>query len=145
EVASSVQATLRHPDRIETVERIEGVAKRWWDDVLRPGASVTPEDAVAFARFFSAVGVFHKYKPYGVKIASPFGYSLFDLYDGQGFSFQVHIEPKYEGFHILRARSRSLIYVSSVPEWDAAGEQWAHAVCTGQDRPDPAAVWRPEA
>ena len=36
EVAASVRATLNRPDRIETVERIEGVVKRWWDDVLRP-------------------------------------------------------------------------------------------------------------
>jgi hypothetical protein len=143
EVASSVKATLGRPDRIVTVERIEGVAKRWWDDVLKPGATVTPDDAVAFARFFSTVGFFYKYKPYGVKIASPFGYSLFDLYDGQGFSFQVHIEPKYEAFHILRTKPKSLIYVSSVPEWNAAGEQWAHGVWAGQELPDPAAVWRP--
>ena len=80
-----------------------------------------------------------------MKIASPFGYSLFDLHDGQGFSFQVHIEPKYEAFHILRTKPRSLIYVGSVPEWDAVGEPWARGVWAGEDLPDPAAVWRPAA
>src|SRR5262245_1702283 len=143
EVAASVRATLARPDRIETVERIEGVAKRWWDDVLRPGASVTTDEAVLFARFFATVGFFHKYKPYGVKIASPFGYSLFDLHDGEGFSFQVHIEPKYEAFHILRTKTRSLIYVGSVPEWNAVGDRWARGMWAGEDVPDPVAVWRP--
>ena len=143
EVAASVRAALARPDRIETVERIEGVVKRWWDDLLRPGANVTPDEAVQFARFFGTVGFFHKYKPYGVKIASPFGYSLFDLHDGEGFSFQVHIEPKYEAFHILRTKPRSLIYVGSVPEWNAVGEPWARGVRAGEDLPDPVAVWRP--
>jgi hypothetical protein len=143
EVAASVRSALSRPDRIETVERIEGLAKYWWDDLLKPGADVTSDDAVAFARFFSTVGFFHKYKPYGVKIASPFGYSLFDLYERQGFSFQMHVEPKYEGFHILRTKPEALIYVGSVPEWNAVGQRWAHGVWAGQDLPDPPAVWRP--
>jgi hypothetical protein len=143
EVANSVRATLGRPDRIETVERIEGLAKYWWDDILRPGAAVTASDAVLFARFFSTIGFFHKYKPYGVKIASPFGYSLFDLHDGQGFSFQVHVEPKYEAFHILRTKPGSLIYIGPVPEWDAVGGRWARGVWAGLDLPDPPAVWRP--
>jgi hypothetical protein len=143
EVADGVRAALSRPDRIEAVERIEAVTKRWWDDLLRPGAEVATDDAVAFARFFSAVGFFHKYKPYGVKIASPFGYSLFDLYDGQGFSFQVHIEPKYEGFHVLGTKPGSLIYVGTVPEWDTVGHGWARGVRAGEDLPDPPAVWRP--
>jgi hypothetical protein len=145
EVADSVRAAMASPDRIETVERIEGLVKRWWDDLLHPGASVTADDAVRFARFFATVGFFHKYKPYGVKIASPFGYSLFDLHDGEGFSFQVHIEPKYEAFHILRTKPRSLIYVGSVPEWNAVGDPWARGVWAGEDLPDPVAVWRPAA
>jgi hypothetical protein len=144
EVAASVRAALASPDRIDTVERIEGLAKYWWDDLLRPGAEVAAGDAVAFARFFSTVGFFHKYKPYGVKIASPFGYSLFDLHERQGFSFQVHIEPKYEAFHILRTKPGSLIYVGSVPEWEAVGDRWARGLWAGQDLPDPPAVWRPE-
>lgn len=81
--------------------------------------------ARSFADFFHALGFLFKYKPYGVKIASPFGYSIFDLYPGRGFSFQLHSEPKYEAFHILRSRPGSFVYLSSSPEWVESGEKAA--------------------
>jgi hypothetical protein len=68
---------------------------------------------------------------------------LFDLHDGQGFSFQIHVEPKWEAFHILRTKPRSLIYVASIPEWEADGHGWARAYFEDGRAPDPKAVWRP--
>jgi hypothetical protein len=143
EVAGDFRAAVARPDRIETVERIESLAKFLWDDLLTPGAKIDAPTALGFARFFAEVGFFFKYKPYGVKIASPFGYSLFDLFDGQGFSFQIHVEPKWEAFHILRTKDRSLVYVASLPEWQAGGSQWARAFFEHRDPADPPAVWRP--
>lgn len=140
----AIQDSLRTPAQIGVVERIEELAKSLWSDVLTPGAAVGRNDAVGFARFFAGMGFLFKYKPYGVKIASPFGYSLFDLHDGQGFSFQIHLEPKWEAFHILAVKRRSLLYISSVPEWEASGEAWARGLAGTAPMPsDPLQVWHP--
>jgi hypothetical protein len=62
-----------------------------------------------------------------VKIASPFGYSIFDLHDGMGFSFQIHKEPKLEAFHILRSKPSCMLYISDVAEWTQEGLAWAES------------------
>lgn len=141
----TLRLALASPERIDVVERIEALARSLWDDLLTPGAPLAEGDAGSFLRFFRDLGFFYKYKPYGVKIATPFGYSLFDLHDGQGFSFQIHTEPKLEGFHILHAKSDAIVYLSSVPEWHEFGESWARAFFASQSPPDNAAIWRPRA
>ena len=134
---------LARPRAIEVVERVEMLTKSLWADVLHGGA-FDEQAAHDCGAFFSQLGFFFKYKPYGVKIASPFGYSVFDLKDGEGFSFQLHIEPKLEGFHILRAKNRSLIYISSRDEWNDSGADWAKAAMTGAPIDDVPFTWRPE-
>jgi hypothetical protein len=142
--ARTVRLALANPERIEVVEHIEALTRSLWDDLLTPGSQLCSDDAAALLRFFKDLGFFYKYKPYGVKIATPFGYSLFDLHDGQGFSFQIHVEPKLEGFHILHAKSNSVVYLSSVPEWDEFGEPWARAFFASGSPADNAAIWRPK-
>jgi len=135
---------LRTPLPIDQVERIEALAKYLWRDVLAPGSVPAIADALECESFFNRIGFLFKYKPYGVKIASPFGYSLFDLKDGEGFSFQIHLEPKLEAFHILGIKSESLVYISSVQEWEEAGCHWASPAMSGvPGLPDPPFVHRP--
>jgi hypothetical protein len=118
---------LKEPMSISAVESVEQLAKSIFRRQLAEPDRTDVARVHAFARFFHALGFLFKYKPYGVKAASPFGYSIFDLYPGQGFSFQLHLEPKYEAFHILRAHPDSFIYLSTRPEWEASGERAAVA------------------
>lgn len=140
----ALRLALARPERIETVERIEALAHSLWDDLLTPGSTSSATDASAFLAFFRELGFCYKYKPYGVKIATPFGYSLFDLHDGQGFSFQIHVEPKLEGFHILHAKSDAVVYLSTVTEWHDFGEPWARSFFGAGTPADNAAIWRPD-
>lgn len=140
----ALQQALAAPLPIGTVERIELLAKSLWYDLLRPGGPIGGADALKCNEFFSRLGFFYKYKPYGVKIASPFGYSLFDLKDGEGFSFQIHTEPKLEGFHILAPKRQSLLYISSRDEWAQAGADWARRMSYRASGEDPPFVLRPQ-
>lgn len=106
------------------VEDAEAEVLSAWRDVLS-GESTDLDDLEACSAFFSRLGFLFKYKVYGVKVALPFGYSVFDLADGAGFSFQVHEEPKLEGFHVLSPRTRALLYVADRREWEAEGRPWA--------------------
>jgi hypothetical protein len=136
---------LAVPREIPVVERVEELAKALWSDVLRPGGGTGGPAAVACGAFFTRLGFLFKYKPYGVKIASPFGYSLFDLEPERGFSFQLHVEPKLEAFHVLRVKAGALLYISSRDEWGEAGETWAKALASGTAGADAPYVWRPAA
>jgi hypothetical protein len=127
DAVKAFQQALSSPADIAVVEHIEGLMKQLWPDVLCPGGKFDERNAFACSKFFSEVGFLFKYKPYGVKIASPFGYSLFDLKNGQGFSFQMHVEPKLEAFHFLLPKNHSLVYISSREEWLHEGESWARA------------------
>jgi hypothetical protein len=122
---------LAEPMSIEAVERLEGAAKALFRPVLASSRRVPVDLAVAFVEFFHTVGFLFKYKPYGVKVASPFGYSIFDLHDGQGFSFQLHKEPKLEAFHILAGKSESFVYLSTYPEWRREGSRAARRWAEG--------------
>ncbi|WP_392544395.1 hypothetical protein [Oryzobacter telluris] len=115
---------LSRPRPYREVEDAEAELLASWRDVLS-GQCGDLDELEAFSHFFSRLGFLFKYKVYGVKVALPFGYSLFDLVDGEGFSFQVHEEPKLEGFHVLAPRSRSLLYVADRAEWEAEGRAWA--------------------
>lgn len=120
---------LAEPMPIEAVERLEGAAKALFRQVLASPQAAPVAMAAAFVEFFHTVGFLFKYKPYGVKVASPFGYSIFDLHDGHGFSFQLHSQPKLEAFHILGAKTESFVYLSTYPQWategSRAGRRWA--------------------
>jgi hypothetical protein len=119
------------PRPYQQVEDAEAELLRVWRDVLG-GETEDPAALEACALFFSQLGFLFKYKVYGVKVALPFGYSLFDLVDGEGFSFQVHEEPKLEGFHILAPKRDALLYVADRHEWEADGRAWAQ--CSAEER-----------
>jgi hypothetical protein len=127
DLPKSFTEALKDPMPMASVEAIERVAK----SIFRPYLSHLDNEnlaiAHAFANFFHSLGFLFKYKPYGVKAASPFGYSIFDLKIGQGFSFQFHLEPKYEAFHILRSHPGSFLYLSTRPEWVESGASAATA------------------
>jgi hypothetical protein len=113
---------LERPRPIDEVERIERAATDVFRAALAGDGSAGRDLTWAFVDFFLTLGFLFKYKPYGVKIASPFGYSVFDLYSGEGFSFQLHKEPKLEAFSILRVQPNSFVYLSTVEEWERGGE-----------------------
>ena len=89
------------------------------------GISSDPELIRLAIDFFHKMGFLCKYKSYGVKVASPFGYSLFVLEDGKGFSFQLHAARKLEAFHILETAKSSFVYLSSEAEWYESGAREA--------------------
>lgn len=127
-LAQHYAAKLSSPLPIEEVEAIECSLKQAWADRLLT-SRMRARDACAFVDFFRTVGFTYKYKPYGVKISAPFGYSLFDLNPDQGFSFQVHSQPKLEAFHVLAVKPHGFVFVCSQEEWEAGGranvEHWA--------------------
>jgi hypothetical protein len=116
---------LKDPMPLDAVEAVERAAKDLFRQQLAEPDPGDRRAAQAFSGFFHAIGFLFKYKPYGVKAASPFGYSIFDLYPGKGFSFQLHLEPKYEAFHLLRTYPDSFVYLSTSPEWFESGERSA--------------------
>jgi hypothetical protein len=115
-------AILATPQPQETVEAIEVALKRHWRAEL--GASRERETASAFSRAFHRIGFLRKYKSYGIKFSSPFGYSLFTLHDGKGFSVQVHQVAKVEAFHFFRCHEGSYAILSSEHDWHAASAEF---------------------
>src|SRR5690349_13698794 len=125
-LVDTIRRHLARPRPYAEVEDLEGALLSLWRDVLS-GSVEDLGELEACSAFFSRIGFLHKYKTYGVKVALPFGYSLFDLHPGRGFSFQVHEEPKLEGFHVLRAKTGAFLYVADLDEWEAEGRAWAQA------------------
>lgn len=144
-LAAQLAALLSRPCPMEEVEEIEDAIKQLWRSRLgRP--TMDREDAGAFAGFFNKVGFTFKYKPYGVKIASPFGYSLFDLNQNEGFSFQVHTKPKREAFHILKVKEGGFVFLCSRQEWEAGAGDWVRQWARGDQAPGAQPfVWIPVA
>ena len=144
-LAEQFSDVLRVPRPIGQVEAVELLSKLLWDDVLR-GHSSDPELIRAAIAFFHKVGFLYKYKSYGVKVASPFGYSVFVLEDGKGFSFQLHAARKLEAFHILETATSSFVYLSTEAEWHESGalkaQDWAES---GESQPDSFYAYRPSA
>ncbi len=144
-LARAFSEVLRVPRPIDQVEGVELLAKLLWDDVLR-GISSDPELIRLAINFFHEMGLLCKYKSYGVKVASPFGYSLFVLEDGKGFSFQLHAARKLEAFHILETAKSSFVYLSSEAEWYETGAReardWAEK---GRLQPESVCAYRPTA
>ena len=108
---------------IDATEELELVAKRRWQSLLH-ARHVDPEESLAFAQFYAAVGFIRKYKSYGVKFATPFGYSIFDLYQGCGFSVQLHRTAKVEAFHILAVRPGGFVVLCRQDEWEEHGAEF---------------------
>jgi hypothetical protein len=123
----SLRVVLAVPRPIGQVEAAEAWIKRSWAHLGVD--SLDRQSRVRFARFFHKLGVLPKYKSYGVKYAAPFGYSLFDLQDGGGFSIQLHEELKIEAFHVLGVHPCAFILLCTPAEWDRYGrrmiELWA--------------------
>lgn len=119
-VAQHYAEQLSSPLPIDHVEEIEADIKSMWRNRLC-GPRMKARDAKAFVEFFRTIGFTYKYKPYGVKIASPFGYCIFDLKQGQGFSFQIHSKPKLEAFHVLSVKPGGFVFVCSQSEWERDG------------------------
>jgi mannose-6-phosphate isomerase-like protein (cupin superfamily) len=114
--------TLATPQPQETVEAIEVALKRHWSTVLEAGRDEATSQA--FSETFHRLGFLRKYKSYGVKFSSPFGYSIFTLHDGKGFSVQVHTVAKVEAFHIFAAHDTSYAIISSEADWHASSAEF---------------------
>lgn len=136
---------LATPTTIDKVEAVEVMAKQLWSDVLL-GENASIDDVRAAISFFHRIGFLFKYKSYGVKVASPFGYSLFDLKEHAGFSFHRHSPHKSEAFHVLRPSPSGFVYLSTLEEWTTDGrlavESW---VDRGDALPNCRYVYKPGA
>ncbi|MGQ0679205.1 MAG: hypothetical protein ACT4OM_06040 [Actinomycetota bacterium] len=122
-LARELATLLSVPQQMAEVEEIENGIKELWRAGLGRERMSRPQ-ARAFVRFFREIGFTYKYKPYGVKIASPFGYSVFDLNPNQGFSFQVHAKPKREAFVILEVKQGGFVFMCSQQEWGEGALRW---------------------
>lgn len=121
--ASAVDAlhdALSRPLAISATERMEAVVKEAWKPLIE-ARSISPEASLRFSEFFKEVGFLKKYKPYGVKLATPFGYSLFALTPRKGFSVQLHRAAKVEAFHILDVRPSGFVLLCDADEWHERG------------------------
>ena len=114
--------TLATPQPQETVEAIEVALKRHWSTVLDAGRDASASQA--FSQTFHRLGFLRKYKSYGIKFSSPFGYSIFTLHDGKGFSVQVHTVAKVEAFHFFAAHDTSFAILSSEADWHASSAEF---------------------
>jgi quercetin dioxygenase-like cupin family protein len=114
--------TLATPHPQETVEAIEVALKRHWSTVLDAGRDASASQA--FSQTFHRLGFLRKYKSYGIKFSSPFGYSIFTLHDGKGFSVQVHTVAKVEAFHVFAAHDTSYAILSSEADWHASSAEF---------------------
>jgi hypothetical protein len=113
---------LATPQPQETVEAIEAALKRDWRAALDRSSSKTT--ASAFSTAFHRLGFLRKYKSYGIKFSSPFGYSIFTLHDGKGFSVQVHKAAKVEAFHFFRCHDAAYAILASERDWHAASAEF---------------------
>lgn len=125
----SLVAAFATPRPIKQAEALEAWVKGSWS-----ATNVEALDAatrVRFTEFFLRIGFVAKYKSYGVKYAAPFGYALFDLEDGGGFSIQLHETAKVEAFHVIGVQSTAFILLCTPDEWAADGAEmvklWADA------------------
>lgn len=125
--AQELLKRLEHPLPIKEAEEIEAGLKAMWTEQLATGLKAT--EVPQFIQFFAEVGFIPKFKSYGIKYAAPFGYSLFALADGKGFSIQVHEESKVEAFHILAPSANSFMLLGEYSSWQTHGdafiESWA--------------------
>ena len=116
---------LENPLPIKEAEEVEAGLKAMWTQQLTKGLRAT--EVPQFIQFFAEVGFIAKYKSYGVKYAAPFGYSLFVLDDGKGFSVQIHEESKVEAFHILEPAANSFMLLGKFEAWEEHGPNFVQS------------------
>jgi hypothetical protein len=109
---------LSQPMPLRETERIEDVLKTYLRRIFRQRLSL--DDARFLAEWQRDLGFVLKYKSYGVKCATPVGYSIFLQNPGEGFSFQRHVTHKTEIFHILEPLEQALVFLCSSADWEAA-------------------------
>jgi hypothetical protein len=105
----------------ERVEAVELILKRHLKELSL--GTISGADARFVASWYQQIGFVLKYKPYGIKCATPFGYSIFFLEPNQGFSFQRHLVHKTEVFHILQPLEGARVFFSTSEEWDSIYER----------------------
>lgn len=118
---TKLSADLQRPMSLRETERIEEIVKAHLRGLFR--RQVSDEDARFLALWQRDLGFLLKYKSYGIKCATPLGYSVFLLNPGEGFSFQRHVTRKTEVFHILEPLDRALVFLCTSDEWRAVYER----------------------
>lgn len=110
-------SVLRQDLPIVELEKQESVFKQ----VVRGLVETYPNDVdvwMAIAKTQQEIGLLCKYKSYGVKACTPLGYAIFLLNEGEGFSFQNHLDFKVELFHVLRVLPHGYAFIASADEWN---------------------------
>jgi mannose-6-phosphate isomerase-like protein (cupin superfamily) len=111
-----VLAEFLHEDLpIERTERLETLVKLVLRDALN--GPISGEEARSIARFQKELGFMLKYKSYAIKASVPLGYSIFLQKDGEGFSFQRHVEHKLEVFHIVHVKPGGYVFLCDFEDW----------------------------
>jgi hypothetical protein len=142
--AETFTTAFARPMPIERAEALEVLAKAGWAAALA-GAPHDARLAFEFSRFFAGIGFIRKYKSYGTKFAAPFGYSIFALDDGKGFSVQLHRTAKVEAFHILCVKPEAFALLASPAEWETYGEEFVELWQRSQGDPTTSELaFRPE-
>ena len=103
---------------IARTERLEALVKLVLREALN--GPIPGEEARSLARFQKELGFILKYKSYAIKASAPLGYSIFLQKDGEGFSFQRHVEHKLEVFHILSVKPGGYVFLCDFEEWKRA-------------------------
>jgi len=110
-------SVLRQDLPIVELEKHEFVFKQIIRDLVEM-YSGDEDISFAIANIQKEIGLLCKYKSYGVKACTPLGYAIFLLNEGEGFSFQNHLDFKVELFHILKVLPKSYVFISSANDWD---------------------------
>ncbi len=100
---------------IEALESVERPLKRCLRALAAEPGPV--RRAARLARAQRRLGLLVKRKSYTLKLAHPLGYAVFLHEPGRGFSFQRHLEPKAEVFHILRALPGAFAFLCDFATW----------------------------
>lgn len=108
---------LRQDLPIAELEKQESIFKQAVRDLVA-GYPNDPDVWIAIAKTQQEIGLLCKYKSYGVKACTPLGYAIFLLNEGEGFSFQNHLDFKVELFHVLRALPHGYVFIASADEWN---------------------------
>lgn len=106
---------LRRDLPIDQAERLEMLLKLLLRSIMRD--QLSGAEARQITRFQMELGFILKYKSYGIKAATPVGYSIFIQNERQGFSFQRHIVHKLEVFHILQVRPGGYVFLCDFEQW----------------------------
>jgi len=100
---------------IARTECLEALVKLALRDALN--GHVSGEEARSIARFQKELGFVLKYKSYAIKASAPLGYSIFLQKEGEGFSFQRHVEHKLEVFHIVSVKPGGYVFLCDFEDW----------------------------